>query len=109
MFLCRHVQQRFHFFAIGNVPLEHALVVGVHNAYRPLHLPGIPFDFQVAVLQVRSHVQRGFEVFQVFVKGAEELVDSSGNSDGLLHYVAWRLQGSFNKRSAPACGWSSQP
>ncbi len=54
----------------------------------PLHLAGFAFDLEVVILQVRADVQRGFQELQVFIEGAEELVDPSGNSDGLLHQVS---------------------
>ena len=86
-----HVQQRLHFLAVGDAPFEHALVVGIHNPRGALHLLGFAFDFQVVVPQMRADLQRGFEILQVFIEGAEELVDSPGNSDGLLHQVRRRL------------------
>ena len=83
----RHLQQGLHFLAVRDAPVQHALVVGVHDAGRPLHLLGLAFDFKVVVFQVRPDLQGGFEIFQVFIEGAEELVDSPGNSNGLLHQV----------------------
>jgi len=35
--------------------------------------------------KMRGDVQGRFEKFEIFVKRAEEFVDSSGDSDGLLH------------------------
>jgi hypothetical protein len=43
------------------------------------------------VLQMCPDLQRGFEILQIFIEGAEELVDSPGKSDGLLHQVRRRL------------------
>ena len=82
-----HVQQGLHFLAVRDAALEHALVIGVHNPRGALHLLGVAFDFKVVVPQMRADLQRGFEILQVFIEGAEELVDSPGKSDGLLHQV----------------------
>jgi len=85
----RHAQERLHLAAIGNTPFADALIVSAEDARGALDLIGFAFDFQVAIVQVRGHVQRRLKEFQVFIKGAEELADASGDSDGLFHQVAW--------------------
>ena len=87
-FIGGDAQQRFHFLAVGNRGLPDALVVGIQNARGALHLRGLAFDFEIVVLQMGRDLQGGLEEFQIFIEGAEKLVDAPGNSDGLLHSVS---------------------
>jgi len=61
----------FHFMAVGNAAFADARVVIVQNAGGALDLFRSAFNFQVAVLQLRSDLQGGLKKLQVFVEGAE--------------------------------------
>ena len=53
--------------------------------FAALDLAWLAFDFDVVVVEMRADLQCRFQKFQVFVKGAEELADASGDSYGLFH------------------------
>ena len=85
------VEQRFHFLAAGNVSVPDPLIVRAQNARGALDLRRLALDLEVVIEQVRFNAQRGFQEFQVFIEGAEEFVDPSGDTYGLFHQVSWSL------------------
>jgi hypothetical protein len=83
----RGAQERFYFLAAWDVAFADAVVVGAENARGALHLLRLAFNFEVVVFQVRGDAQRRLKELEVFIQGAEEFVDSSGDSNGLFHPV----------------------
>ena len=80
-------QQSLHLLARGNLSGADALVVGAQNLGGAAHLLRLAFDFDVVVSKSGGNAQRGFKELQVFIEGAEELVDPSGHSHCLLRQV----------------------
>ena len=50
-----------------------------------LTLAGFAFNFQVVVDQLRVDAQPGFDQPDVFVAGAKQAFDASGNTDACFH------------------------
>ncbi len=83
-------EKGFHFLAVRDAAFTDAAIVFVENLRGALDLRGRALDFQIVIAEVRGNVQGGLEQFQVFVEGAEQLVNAANQSYGLFHQVSLR-------------------
>jgi hypothetical protein len=80
-----HVNQQLHFCAGEFSAVARDVVVLFHDFHGVVDVILVAFDAQAIVVEVGTDVERVFEQAHIFIQGAEEGFNLSGNVNGTPH------------------------